>query len=180
MGHLPIHGANLDPHGACWCCEDKGARPLVSSAVNTTTMAVPCSGHPCYCPDCGHQVTLGMPSQPLTPYSVPQLAQAPGPELRDNALMSRTGGGLRRDGKLGESKRHLGLLTQSTNPAFHRGEKKTPGFRGKGAHSQTGRVCSFIHSFIHSFIPWMNTDARGKPKSPARVGTYEVPGNSTK
>lgn len=26
----------------------------------------------------------------------------------------------------------------------------------------------------------MNTDARGKPRSPARVGTYEVPGNSTK
>lgn len=150
MGHLPIHGANLDPHGACWCCEDKGARPLVSSAINTTTMAVPYSGHPCYCPDCGHQVTLRMPSQPLIPYSLPQLAQAPGPELRDNALMSSTGGGLRRDGKLGESKRHLGLLSQRTLP-FTGGKKKKTTYQDlKEKGTQSNGPSLFIHSFIHS------------------------------
>lgn len=37
-----------------------------------------------------------------------------------------------------------------------------------------------VCSLIRSFILWINTDAKGKPKSLAPVVTSKVPANSTK
>ena len=61
--------------------------------------------------------------------------------------MSSTGGGLRREGKLPQSKKHPGPLSQPTLP-FTEGKKKTT--RGRGTQPNGQGPSLFIHPFIHS------------------------------
>ena len=61
--------------------------------------------------------------------------------------MSSTGGGLRREGKLPQSKKHPGPLSQPTLP-FTEGKKKNHQRKGDTA-KRSG--AEFVHSSIHSF-----------------------------